>query len=226
MSTLSGRSSTEPWLASKTLLTHPTRNRYRWIVDNNTAPRIGHIRLGRLRTIDLNVCYEDLLHSGGRCRQGSTPKTVLEVHRVVSNALGLAVDRQLIDTNPALRARPPRQTGRSTIPQIWSASELAEYLDFIDHRRLYPALHLVAHIGMRRGELAGLNWATSTRQLQACRSLEPVRPPAAAPSKPRSRHARVVGASGVRHPLHNRSRVGHCAYLPLRRRLGRGKHRV
>lgn len=149
---------TGTWMGSKLTLTHPTRNRYRWMIDNNIAPRIGHVRLDKLRSIDLDACYQDLLTTGGKRHQGLSPKTVLEVHRVVSNALDLAVDRQLLDINPALRARPPRPSGRSTVPKIWTAAQLREYLDYMDHRRLYPALRLVAHSGMRRGEVAGLNW--------------------------------------------------------------------
>ena len=33
------------WLGTKTTLTHATRNRYRWMIDHNIAPRIGSLRL-------------------------------------------------------------------------------------------------------------------------------------------------------------------------------------
>lgn len=155
---LSGFMSTT-WLATKATLTHPTANRYRWMIDHNIEPRIGRLRLDALRPEDLDSCYADLVANGGRRRQGLSAKTVLEIHRVISNALDLAVDRQLIDTNPARRARPPRPASRSTVPAIWNAQQLSEFLDAANHLRLYPALHLVAHTGMRRGEVAGLNWS-------------------------------------------------------------------
>ena len=146
------------WLATKGDLTRHTANRYRWMIDHNITPRIGAIRLDALRAADLDACYANLIANGGRRRQGLSPKTVLEIHRVISNALDLAVDRQLIDTNPARRARPPRPTTRSTVAAIWDAQQLAQFLHAARHLRLFPALHLVAHTGMRRGELAGLNW--------------------------------------------------------------------
>ncbi len=146
------------WLATKGDLTHHTANRYRWMIDHNITPRIGAIRLDALGPADLDACYSDLITNGGRRRQGLAPKTVLEIHRVISNALDLAVDRQLIDTNPARRARPPRPTSRSTVPAIWDAQQLSYFLQAARGLRLYPALHLVAHTGMRRGEVAGLNW--------------------------------------------------------------------
>ena len=54
--------------------------------------------------------------------------------------------------------RPPRPATRSTVPAIWDAQQLAQFLQAARVLRLYPALHLVAHTGMRRGEVASLNW--------------------------------------------------------------------
>jgi integrase len=53
--------------------------------------------------------------------------------------------------------RPPRPATRSTVPAIWDAQHLAQFLQAARVLRLYPALHLVAHTGMRRGEVASLN---------------------------------------------------------------------
>ncbi len=155
--TLAGFMSTI-WLGTKTTLTFATRNRYRWMIDHNIAPRIGQLRLDGIRPADLDACYADLITNGGRQRQGLSAKTVLEIHRVISNALDLALDRQLISANPAHRARPPKPSGRSDAPAICNATQLNRFLKIARPKRLYPALHLVAHTGMRRGELAGLNW--------------------------------------------------------------------
>jgi hypothetical protein len=106
------------WLATKGDLTQHTANRYRWMINHNITPRIGSVRLDALRPADLDACYADLITNGGRRQQGLAAKTVLEIHRVISNALDLAVDRQLIDLNPARRARPPRPATRSTVPAI------------------------------------------------------------------------------------------------------------
>lgn len=186
---------TDVWLPSKGDLTHPTRNRYRWMIDRYINPRIGQQRLDRLRPADLDATYTDLSVRGGKNGQALSRKTVLEVHRVLANALDLAIDRELLDTNPAHRARPPRPDTRSTIPAIWTASQLASYLDIVRRHRLFPALHLVAHTGLRRGELAGLNWGdldthaatvsiARTRQVTGGRTIE-------APVKTRTSRRRV-----------------------------------
>ena len=185
----------EVWLPAKGDLTHPTRNRYRWMIDHYINPRIGHLRLDQLRPADLDAAYADLVSRGGKRGQALSRKTVLEVHRVLANALDLAIDRELLDTNPAHRARPPRPDTRSTVPAIWTAAQLAAYLHRVSHHRLFPALHLVAHTGLRRGEVAGLNWGdldtgaaaisiTRTRQATAGRTIE-------APVKTRTSRRRV-----------------------------------
>jgi hypothetical protein len=112
------------WLPSKGDLTHPTRNRYRWMIDRYINPRIGHNRLDQLRPADLDATYSNLATRGGKKGQALSRKTVLEVHRVLANALDLAVDRELLDTNPAHRARPPDPTRappsrRSGRPASW-----------------------------------------------------------------------------------------------------------
>ncbi len=165
----------EVWIPSKGDLTHPTRNRYRWMISHYIVPRIGHLRIDQVRPADLDAVYADLASCGGKKRQALSRKTVLEVHRVLANALDLAVDRELLDTNPALRARPPRPDSRSAVPAIWTAAQLATYLPGVQHLRLFPALHLVAHTGLRRGEVAGLNWGdldTHAAALSVARSRQ------------------------------------------------------
>lgn len=114
---------------------------------------------------------------------------------MLANALDLAVDRELLDANPARRARPPRPATRSAVPAIWTAAQLAEYLRAVEHHRLSPALHLVAHTGLRRGETAGLNWGdldthaatlsiARTRQATGGRTVE-------APVKTRTSRRRI-----------------------------------
>ena len=68
-------------------------------------------------------------------------------------------------------------------PETWTATELTTFLATAEGHRLYPALHLTATTGMRRGEIAGLRWGdwnagshqlsvSRTRQALAGRSTE------------------------------------------------------
>ncbi|MEE9416308.1 MAG: hypothetical protein V3V01_13575 [Acidimicrobiales bacterium] len=130
-------------------------------------------------------------------------KTVLEIHRVISNSLDLPVDRQLLDTNPAKRARPTRRAARSSVPAIWTASQLGEFLEVTKTKRLYPALHLVAHTGIRRrrtrrtesGQLRHrvgepIDSAHTTSHLWRDRRSTSQDPHKPAPHRPRLEHGR------------------------------------
>lgn len=81
----------------------------------NIAPHIGDIALDQIRPADFDALSQNLLRHGGRRNSGLAAKTVLEIHRTISNALDLAVDRRLIDTNPATKARPPRPDRRGCV---------------------------------------------------------------------------------------------------------------
>src|SRR6202022_1714658 len=53
--------------------------------------------------------------------------------------------------------------------------QLADFLSAARSQRLYPALHLAAFTGMRRGEVVGLKWSdldTSGRRLSISRTLQ------------------------------------------------------
>jgi integrase len=92
--------------------------------------------------------------------------------------LRFAVDRHLVDHNVAVDARPPRMSTRSRpSPEIWTAHQLTTFLAHTAHLRLYPAIHLAATTGMRRGELAGLRWGdwnTDTHRLSVARSRQSI----------------------------------------------------
>ncbi len=122
----------------------------------------------------LETFYSQLATTGGQLGHGLAPKTVLEVHMIVRAALDLAVRRELVGRNVAAdeHLRLPRAGNAA---RTWTGYELARFLDAARSHRLYPALHLAAHTGMRRGEIAGLKWCdldTSTQRLAIRRTLQ------------------------------------------------------
>lgn len=154
-----------------------TAYRYAWFVERYVNPAIGDIPLRRLRGDHLDAFYESLATSGGRHGDGLAPKTVLEVHMIVRAALDQAVERELVGRNVAhaggARRRPPTRAAART----WNAAELAAFLGAARGHRLYDALHLAAHTGMRRGEIVGLKWSDldrPTSRLSISRTLQNV----------------------------------------------------
>lgn len=151
---------TEVWLPRKRgQVRATTAYRYAWIVDRYVLPRLGEVSLRSLRADHLDDLYNHLLSGGGKQGGPLAPKTVHEAHLVVRNALDLAVRRDLVDRNVALSVHSPRRRGGGTVvARVWNADEVAEFLRGASGQRLFPALHLAVHTGMRRGELVGLKW--------------------------------------------------------------------
>ena len=151
----------ETWLPRKRAHVRATTHyRYKWIVQHYLLPHLGDIPLSALRPDHLDRLYEDLISNGGKNGAALSAKTVHETHLIIRNALDLAVQRQLIDRNVAVAVHSPRRRGGgSTVARVWSAEELATFLTPAKSQRLYPALHLAAHTGMRRGEIVGLKWS-------------------------------------------------------------------
>lgn len=94
---------------------------------------------------------------------------------IIRAALDAASQRELIERNVASAAhvRLSRASGRSA--QAWTAPELATFLTAARAQRMYPALHLAAHTGMRRGEVVGLKWSdldVTSKRLSVQRTLQ------------------------------------------------------
>jgi integrase len=169
----------ETWLPRKQVHVRATTHyRYSWIVRHYVLPHLGDIALTSLRPDHLDHLYEQLLCRGGKQGAALSPKTVHEVHLIVRNALDLALHRQLVDRNVALVVHSPRRRGGgTTVARVWSAQELATFLAFGKTQRLFPALHLAAHTGMRRGEIVGLKWGDldpSGRRVSIHRTVQAV----------------------------------------------------
>ncbi len=169
----------EVWLPRRRRELRPsTARRYQWYIDNYITPAIGFHRLAGLRAEHLDRMYVDLLAHGGRNGAALSAKTVYDVHVVMRSSLRFAADRHLVDHNVAADARPPRTSTRSRpSAEIWTAQQLASFLAHTAHLRLYPAIHLAATTGMRRGEIAGLRWGDwhiDTHRLSVARSRQSI----------------------------------------------------
>ncbi|MGD9997504.1 MAG: tyrosine-type recombinase/integrase [Ilumatobacteraceae bacterium] len=151
---------TNTWVPHKRRqLRATTAYRYAWFVERYIRPALGQVPLRRLRADHLDHLYDTLESAGGRGGQGLAPKTVHEVHAVVRASLDHAVERRLVDRNVAHRTKDRRRPPASCAARSWTAPELNAFLTAARGQRLFPALHLAAHTGMRRGEIVGLKWS-------------------------------------------------------------------
>ena len=148
------------WLPSmKSQLKPSTFDSYKRNLKLHVLPSIGQIYLKDLNPQILNKLYADLMDSGNKNRQGGlSTKTIRYIHTTIHKFLEDAIDLDLINRNPAERAKPPKLK-RSPEIKSWDSKELALFLDSARDHKYYVAFHLAALTGMRRGEVLGLRWS-------------------------------------------------------------------
>lgn len=154
---------------------HSTICRYRELT-TRIYPHIGHIKLKDLRVNMLNELYTYLLTKSTNKHNGKqlSPKTVLEHHRLISTVLEQAVKEELLPSNLAHRADPPKFI-RADVnyfqPEQVIAIQKASLKEPIKWRVM---IHLLLITGARRGELLGLKWGNvdfDNNRIYICKSI-------------------------------------------------------
>ena len=128
-----------------------TRETYQNAIDRHIVPYIGGVAIGKLAPAQIQA-LETQLH------KDLSAAMVTMVHNVLSGALKYAFRLELIHRNPVSLVTPPT-VRRTEIPPpdvdgVLEALALARE----DGNDLYPAMHLIAYTGLRRGEAMGLLW--------------------------------------------------------------------
>jgi integrase len=134
--------------------------RYTGIIERHLIPRIGALLLRDLRPAHIQATYGEALAPGGRLdgKPGPlSPRTVLQHHRVLKEALSHAVEWQLIARNPADAVRPPHFRRREM--RVLSPEEARRFLELAQDSPYYVLIYLALSTGARMGELLGLRWA-------------------------------------------------------------------
>jgi integrase len=139
------------WLPSLTVRP-TTADTYRRLVRLYMIPTLGDVPLQRLDRARVAQWLAELTATG------LSPKTVRNVHGVLSKALTDAVDMDLAARNvakgpkalPRLEPRPPR---------AWTVPQLQQFLDGVTGDELAPLWRFLAMTGCRRGEALGVQWS-------------------------------------------------------------------
>lgn len=136
-----------------------TAERYRDMLKRINA-EIGPLKLQDIRPDHLNRLYAKLAEPGENKRTGSglSQKTIIEHHRVISSILSQAVKEQLVPTNIAQRATPPKNPKKEM--DAFEIEEVQAILKALESEPLkwQVMTHLLIATGARRGEIMGLRW--------------------------------------------------------------------
>lgn len=145
----------------------PTTNeRYEQLIRLHINPLIGHVRLGKLRPLQIQGCLTS-------ARQSKlAPKTVKHIHSLLHAALAQAIKWQILTINPCAAVDSPKVPK----PKIHTASDadIGKLLVAIDKSYFRIPILITLATGMRRGEVCGLKWSdldAANRTLQVQRAL-------------------------------------------------------
>jgi len=148
---------------------------YEVLVRRHALPALGALELAALRPLHLQDLYGRLL-AGGPGRRPLAAGTVLNLHLVLTQALGQAVRWELLAANPAAGAQPPRP--RRAAPLVADPALLKQLLAATAGSVYELPCALAVATGMRRGELLALRWSDLSperRRARVVRSLQPTR---------------------------------------------------
>jgi hypothetical protein len=127
----------DSWLPTMATPIKPsTLHSYRRNLEIHVLPVLGGKPLQQITPVMLNTLYANLA-SPTADRDELSAKTISYIHTIIHKALADAVDVELLQRNPAERAKPPRPN-RAMTPGIssWTADELAAFLAAVASKRL------------------------------------------------------------------------------------------
>ncbi len=127
-----------------------TRLGYEALLKNHVYPRIGKVKLSKLRPLQVQAVYSTMRE------KGLSEKTILNCHRALTEALKHAVRWELRPDNPAERATSPRPGAYN--PIIMSIDQVQEVLTTAPDNVYGALLRFAIYSGMRQGELLRLQW--------------------------------------------------------------------
>ncbi len=152
----------DEWLPAKASGLRPsTVNSYDHMIRLYIVPSIGGAQLAAVDGSMLNVLYGRLLAEGRTETRrglgpGLSPKTVRNVHGMLTKAFRDGVRWGRLQRNPCDAADPPR--GQAPEMKVWNAEELRTFTRCTSSHRWAGVWVLMATTGMRRGEVLGLRW--------------------------------------------------------------------
>ncbi|HPQ16667.1 MAG TPA: site-specific integrase [Bryobacteraceae bacterium] len=178
----------------KTRVGTRTFERYASLIEHWIRPELGALPLAKLQPLHVQQLYNRALEGPRRDGRpgGLAPQSVLHIHRVLSEALKMAVRWQLAARNVCDAVEPP--SVRQAEIQAIDESQTVFLLDAARGTRLYIPILLAVSCGLRRGEILALRW-TDVDWVQGLlwvrRSVEQTRAGAAIkePKSPRSRRS-------------------------------------
>ena len=131
--------------------TAKTQQGYRQCINCYTGP-LSQISIQGLTARHIQAVYSGMLE------KGLSAATVVQLHRILHRALTVGVKWGILARNVADATTPPRIARREL--KMWDVETILRFLDVASDSRYKDFYHLALLTGMRRAELAGLQWSS------------------------------------------------------------------
>jgi len=141
----------------KTNCSTRTLDGYHTIIRCHLVPALGMIPLAQLQPQHIQQYYAQALLDGRADGKGAlSARSVLHIHRVLSQALNYAVRQGLLIRNIAELVDPPR--ARKPKLRTLTSGEVSQLLGADKGAPYYPIIYTAVNTGLRQAELLGLTW--------------------------------------------------------------------
>ena len=127
-----------------------TLQHYREMIEFYIIPQLGRIPLEELRAENVQDFVNRLRTAG------LSDQTVRHAYNILIQILDVAVSYKYIEYNAAKSIERPKV--RKKEPEIFTLAQARDFLAFVDQHRFRALYHLAIILGLRRGELMGLQW--------------------------------------------------------------------
>lgn len=149
------------WLGSLGMaqLEAATVSWYRSAVVRHIVLDLGTVKLSKLTPTRIEAFLADkAAHGRIDGKGGLGPASVRRLQVTLHKALDAAVRKGLLASNPVDVADKPKIPPRDVTETVWPPETIAAFLGNTTDDREHPLWHLAAWTGLRREELAGLQW--------------------------------------------------------------------
>ncbi|MFB9274190.1 site-specific integrase [Cohnella cellulosilytica] len=125
---------------------------YRNIIDKHVVPYLGHFELQKLQPIHVQQYYKFLMDE-----KRLSPNTVHKHHACIRKALDYGLKQQFVYRNVSDAVSLPKK--KRFKGQTYTREQLNTLLDNAKDTQLELPIFLAGYLGVRREEIAGLEWS-------------------------------------------------------------------
>ena len=122
--------------------------------------------LQEMRRADVQRFYD------AQSARGLKGKSIKNYAAVIYGALQYAYKEEIIPSNPAARADLPKV--EKPAHNVYTLEQLNKLLDAAKDKTIFPAVFIAVHFGLRRSEIAGLEWSAidlEAKTLTVCKTV-------------------------------------------------------